>query len=143
MADISITAANVKILTDAGEIQRVKVSEAVTQGQVAYRDTSDGRYGLCRAGQGGTLTAKAEGIYLTPAAGADDWAIIAKQGCKVDLGATLTEGTDYHVSSANAGGIIAGVTDLTTGDAHMRLGEAEAAGIFVIDLSYNPNVTEP
>jgi len=107
MADISQTAANVKI--GAGAVAALeRCGEAVTQGMPLYLSDSDGKWYKADANEATKYNAK--GIAITPG-GIDGYILIAKSGL-VNLGATLTK-AEVYVVSANAGAI-APVADVTT-----------------------------
>ncbi len=129
MADLTITAANVKPAVQSADVQVVKWGETVTEGQVVYQNTSDYEYYLADADAVGT--AKAVGITLT--AGADgEYGVIQKSG-DIDIGATLTVGATYVVSTT-AGGI-APIADLGSGDFVTILGVADAADNLPLDIN--------
>ncbi len=98
MADISQTAANVKIIS--GPSGEGIAGEALTQGQPIYFVGNVGY--RCDAND---TAAKAEcrGIVLTPSATSGRF-LYAKPGAIVDLGATLTI-TQLYIVSANVGAI--------------------------------------
>ena len=128
MADLTITAANVGLKSQSVSVQVVQFGEAVTQGQPLYRDTNDNKYNLCDSDA--EASAKCAGIAMTSGA-TDEYGIIAKTG-PIDVGATLTVGETYVVST-NAGGI-APIGDLTTGDYVTHLGVASAAATLELDI---------
>src|SRR5690606_5100593 len=86
MSDISQTAANVKIKSNATLTQKVRYGATVAQGDVVYSDLTDnGDWKLADADA--AITAVAGGIALTP--GVDgDYGYIATAG-PVDVGGTL------------------------------------------------------
>ena len=130
MADLSQTAANVGLTNDAGsQIDASKVyGEAVTQGNAVYLKTSDNKY--WKADADAAATASADGIALTPGA-ADEYGVVCTEGY-VDLGATLTVGETYVVSTT-AGGI-APIADLGSGDYTTILGVATAADTLELNI---------
>lgn len=114
MADLSITAANVKIHADgtSTQLDRILVGVAVTQGQALYLDSATSKYLKARADASGTATVAY--VAMMPG-GADSYIYAAKTDAIIDIGATLTQGTTYVLSSAAAGGV-APFADLSGGD---------------------------
>lgn len=101
MADLTITAANVKVKGSTTTVQLVQVGETVTQGQSGYLKSSDSKYWKADADLSAEAAA-ATGIFMTPAA-TDGYALIATGG-PIDIGATLTQG-EIYVVSGTAGGV--------------------------------------
>lgn len=128
MADLSITAANVGVTSNA-VVELVQVGETVTQGQPAYKKALDGLYYKADA-NASSATAAAVGVFLTPAS-TNGYAMIAKSG-SILAGATLTVGETYVVS-ATAGGI-APLADVTTGWYVTILGVASSASTLALDI---------
>jgi hypothetical protein len=127
MADLTITAANVKASSDSGT-KLVQYGEAVDQGEAVYLKASDGKYWL--ADNGASDTAAAKGIALTPNA-ADGYGIIQLTG-DMDLGATLTVGTIYVVSAT--AGKIAPEADIGTTEYVTILGTAKTAALIQLGI---------
>jgi len=107
MADLSITAANVRIGSDA-VTQLVQFGEAVTPGQPVYISSS--KYYKADADDGDKYEATA--IAMSHAS-ADDYGLIQLRG-SLNIGATTVEGMVY-VLSDTAGGVKP-TADLATGD---------------------------
>ena len=127
MADLSITPANVKIMSADTILQRLQVEVAVSQGQVLRLNSTTGKYNLAKADAAGTKDATH--IAMLPQ-GIDGFIYAAPLGgSKIDVGAPLVVDTEYYLSSANGGGIIASTTDLTTGQYEKWLGKATATNI--------------
>jgi len=120
MADLSQTAANVKLMS-ATQVTVGTAGEALTQGQPVYLSAS--KWYRCDANDT-AAKAVAAGIVLTPAA-TDGIVVIAPNGASVDLGATLAIGTTYAVS-ATVGGICP-IADITSGQYPTILGTATTA----------------
>ena len=120
MADLSQTAANVKLMS-ATQVTVGTAGEALTQGQPVYLSAS--KWYRCDAND---TAAKAvcAGIVLTPAA-TDGVVVIAPNTASVDLGATLAIGTTYAVS-ATVGGVCP-IADITSGQYPTILGTATTA----------------
>jgi len=129
MADISQTAANVAVGASTTPTKRVQAGEALTQGQPVYRSTTDSKYYKCDADT--LATSICDGIVLTPAA-TSGYLLIAEPSASpgvslVNLGATLTVGLEYYVSTT-AGGICP-IADLASGDFPTSLGFATTAAL--------------
>jgi hypothetical protein len=111
MADLTITAANVKALSTATKKQ-VTAGVAVTAGQVVALDSTTGTYKLCDVNSGTADLRKPKGIALHAAA-ADQPLTILTRG-KITIGATVAVGVTYYASGT--GGGIRQAADNTTGD---------------------------
>lgn len=129
MADLSITAANVKIKGVDTALRVVQFGETMTAGQSTYLKTSDSKYWKADANVS-LEAASARGVVITGAAG-DAYGVIAESG-PVDVGATLTVGVPYIVSTT-AGGI-APASDFAgyTGSFLQHLGYATATGTLIL-----------
>lgn len=128
MADLSITAANVKAGSASTRVQLVQAGEAIDQGEPAYL-ASDGKYYQTDANDT-AIKAQAKGIAITPAS-TDGYFLLAVDGL-INLGATLAVGQIY-VCSATKGGI-APYADLTTNDFVTILGVATTTALLDINL---------
>lgn len=128
MADITVTAANVKPVGTSRTLQTVQYGETVTQGQPVYLK-SDTKY--WKADADTSAEAAAIGIVITPGV-ADDYGVIVTTG-QVNMGATLAVGQVYVVS-VNAGGV-APYSDLGTGDYVTILGVASTTAILDIGIN--------
>jgi len=116
MADITVTAANVKVVS--GAVKRTENAGAtITAGQAVYLDSST-KWALCDADT--EATAACDGIALH--ASLDGQPLTVMSGGTLNLGATLTVGEPYVVSTT-AGGI-APESDLASGDFVTYLGTA-------------------
>lgn len=128
MADLTQTPANVAVGSNAS-VTLVIAGEAISQGEPVYRSALDSYY--YKADADAEASADVKGIAVTPAGSSGDRFVLAanKSGSTADinLGATLTQGETYVVST-NAGKI-APITDLTTGDYVSYLGVASSATI--------------
>lgn len=129
MADLSPTIANVEVVTEQSQLKVVLAGEALTAAQPVYKKASDKKY--WRADADDSATADAKGIVVVGCDAADKYAVIQTSGT-IDLGATLTVGETYVVST-NAGGI-APIGDLTTGDYPTILGTATTAATLPIKI---------
>lgn len=130
MADLSQTAANVKLKSDS-TLRIGQAGESLTQGQPIYINT--GKWYRCDAND---TAAKAvcAGIVMTPAA-TDGYFAYAPPGTSVDLGATLTVGETYVVSATV--GAIAPIGDLASASYVTTLGIATTTSTLV----FNPQVS--
>ena len=134
MADLTQTAANVAP-RDGCAILLVTAGEAITQGMPVYRNSTDSKY--LRADADALASADIAGVAVTPAAADGDKFVIAKNKsgstADINLGATLTQGETYVVST-NVGAV-APIGDLTTGDYISYLGVASSTSILQMRLN--------
>jgi hypothetical protein len=130
MSDLVQTAANVK-LKSSGGVGVGLGGEAITQGQPVYQSS-----GSWYRGDANDTAAKANctAIALTPTA-TSGYFVYALPGAEIDLGATLTVGETYVVST-NVGAI-APIGDLASTNYVTTLGTATAAST----LKFNPQVS--
>lgn len=136
MSDISITAANVKLV--GGPTEDLIAGAAINAGQVAYKDAASGKAKLADNDSATAEVRSARGVAVN-SAGTDQPVRLAKDGAVIDLGAAvLTAGTDYYLSGT-AGGICPRA-DVTTGDDPVRIGMADTTSHLRLDFS-DPNVT--
>lgn len=113
MADLSITAANVK-WNSGTPTQKANGGAAITEGQVLYRLAADNELYLADADT--DAASEVEGIAISTGQNGREM-LYAPAGANVNIGATTTAGKAY-VLSTTAGGIIAidDVAAPTTGD---------------------------
>jgi len=128
MADITVTAANVKATSNSTAV-RVQYGEAIDQGEPVYLKAADSKYWLCD--NVAAASAAIVGVALTPNI-ADGYGFVQTTG-SIDLGATLAIGTTYVVS-ATAGGI-APEADIGTGEFVSILGVASSTALLRMDIS--------
>ena len=135
MADLTITAANVKLVS--GPTEHAIAGAAFTAGQVAYRAAANKRAMLA---DNDSATAEVRGVHgvALNSAAIDQPITLAKNGAVVNIGATLTPGTDYYLSGTP--GAICPRADVTTGDDPIRIGIALTAANLQLDFA-DPNVT--
>jgi len=138
MADLSQTAANVKIGSQDTPTRLVQYGEAVTQGQPLYRNTTDGKYYRCDANDTAAKAVVAA-IALTPG-GVDEWGLAALPSnvpsrSLVNLGATLAVGTHYGVSATV--GAIAPIADIISTQFPAVIGVAVSASL----LDFQPSIS--
>lgn len=134
MADLTITAANVHIQSSTTRTRIVQFGEAMTPGQSTYLNGATQKY-LKADANASAAQAAATGVVLVGAA-IDAYGVIVESG-PMDLGATLTVGVPYVVSTT-AGGI-APASDFAgyTGAFLTHLGYATAAD----SIDIRPHVT--
>lgn len=135
MADLSITAANVKLVS--GPTEQITAGASVTAGQAVYQEAATGKAKLA---DNDSATAEVRGVRGITLGGAGDGqpVTIAKNGAVVDFGAIFTAGVDYYLSGT-AGGICPRA-DVTTGDDPVRIGMALTTSHLQLDFN-DPNVT--
>jgi hypothetical protein len=135
MADISITAANVKLVS--GNAQPLTAGVAITAGQVVYKEDASKKVKLSDNDAVTAEVRSALGLALNGAA-ADQPVSVAQNGAVVSLGSVLTAGTDYYLSGTP--GAICPRADVTTGDDPIRIGMALTTSNLQIDIN-DPNVS--
>lgn len=121
MADVTQTAANVRVNAAGSRKKEVQAGETVSPGMPLY-ESSDGKY--YKAAASSATLAAAKGI-CNGYADNNDYVQIVQQG-EMDMGGTLVLGEGYLVSST-AGGIMP-LADLSTGEFPHLLGWATTAG---------------
>lgn len=129
MSDLTITAANVVADSDA-TIEWGTAGEAITAGQVVYRDSTTAKY---MKADNNSATAEAKvprGVALNGAAANQPLAICTRGS--VTIGATLSGGVAYYLSDT-AGGICP-VADLGTGETATILGISTSTTKLKIDI---------
>lgn len=131
MADLTITAASV-VKGDGAKVLRGVLGGTVTAGQAVYRDTSTKKFVAADndAAAASGLDDTDVGIALN-GGGANQPVEVQYLG-EINLGATLTVGEIYAISST-AGGICP-VADLATGDYPVVLGIARTASLLVMGV---------
>lgn len=124
MAALTQTRANVTI-GGPSSLESVIVGEAVLQGQPGYQDAETGKW--MKASKGSQAAAKAACIFLSPASGADQYAVAVRgDGMLVNLGATLVVGKTYAVDTSGA---IIELSELVSGNWITHLGQAISTSI--------------
>lgn len=133
MADVSITAANVRKGTGAAVETRYAAGESVTAGQAVYQKSTDGKW--WRAQCDGTAEESGSGVLTGVAlhASGADQPLAVQTGGEITIGGTVIAGTEYVVS-ATAGGI-APHADLVSTNKYTRLGYATTSAILQLDIS--------
>jgi hypothetical protein len=135
MADLTITAANVKLVS--GQTETMKAGASITAAQVVYQEASTSK---AKLSDNDSATAEVRGIHglALHAASADQPLTVAKNGAVVDLGAIVTAGVDYYVSGTPGG--ICPRADVVSTDDPIRVGMALTTSQLQLDFN-DPNVT--
>lgn len=129
MADLTITAASVLPGSNAAVVQGT-AGETITAGKVVYQSSATKKWMLAD-NDSATAEAKVpQGIALNGAA-LNQPVSVQKSG-DITIGATLTPGTAYYLSST-AGGICP-VADVASGDNVVLLGLAKSATVLALDI---------
>lgn len=135
MADLSITAANVKLIS--GPTEDIVAGATVTAAQAVYSEAATSKAKLSDNDSATAEVRAVRGLSLH-AALADQPLKIARNTAIVDLGAILTAGTDYYLSGTPGG--ICPRADVTTGDDPIRIGIALTTSRLQLDFA-DPDVT--
>lgn len=135
MADVTQTAANVRVNATGSRQKAVQLGETVSPGMPLY-ENADGKY--WKAGASSATLANAKGIALMYG-DANDFVQMLEEG-EMDMGGTLVLGEGYLVS--NTAGNIMPLGDLSTGEFPHLLGWASTAGnLKVINQNTTTNLT--
>lgn len=129
MADLSITAANVKKGATA-KVENGIAGETLTAGQTVYKEKATGKY---KKSDADSATAEVRSVYgiTLNGASADQPVQIVRNG-PLTAGATLVVATPYFLS-ATAGGICP-AADLLTGAYPVFLGFAISASVLDVEI---------
>ena len=135
MTDISITAANVKLVS--GSTRTGIAGATITAAQALYQEASSKKMKLS---DNDNATAEVRALAGLALLGSllDQPIVYAENGAVVDVGAILTAGVEYYVSGT-AGGICPRA-DVTTGDDPIRVGIALTTSRLQLDFA-DPGVT--
>lgn len=128
MSDLSITAANV--IAGSDDIIRASAGETITAGQPVYKDPTSLKFMKADSDSATAHSHEVIGIALNGAALNQPLAV-QKSG-PITIGATLTAGTAYYLSS-NAGGICP-LADVGTGEEVVLLGLATSTTVLDLDI---------
>lgn len=129
MADVSKTPANLRVVSDV-QGRRVLFGESVSPGDTIYLKTSDRKY--YKAINTSLENSTCKGIAIGYG-GADTYGyIVSEPGSVVNVGATLTQGTIYVVSST-AGGM-APEADIGSGEYVTILGVGDSSGQLQLNI---------
>lgn len=130
MANLTQTAANVKLGSIQTAITAGLAGESITEGMPVYKAT-DGSWYQDDANSSAAAAAVTNGIAMTPASTGEPF-VIATRG-SVNLGATLQKGKTYAVSATK--GAICPEGDLTTGDYVKTLGVATSTSLLTLNVN--------
>jgi hypothetical protein len=128
MSDLVITAANVALVS--GQRKTGTAGATITAGQVVYLDSATNTYKLADNNSGTAAARSPVGIALHGSLSGQP--LTVQLAGTITIGATLTAGTAYYLSS-NAGGICP-VADLTTGMYPTILGIATSTTVLKIGI---------
>jgi len=133
MADITITAANVRAGSDT--ITELKQAGAtITAGDILFLNVVTGKWSPAFAYLSDAQTACiAVLLFALSNASADEYVVVAKAG-DVTVGGTIVDG-EIYVLGAGAGGF-APADDLTTGWYSTRIGYGKSTSVMTLDFSY-------
>lgn len=135
MADIVITAANVKLVS--GNTQPYPAGAAITAGQVVFKEDATKKVKLSDNDSATGEVRSASGLALNGAA-LDQPVAVAQNGAVVDVGAVLVAGTDYYLSGTP--GSICPRADVIATDDPVRIGMALTTSRLQLDIN-DPGVT--
>lgn len=130
MADISVTAASVKVASATTRVQQVTYGGTVTHCQPLYSDSTDSNE-YKPADADAAASSVAVGVSYTPGGDGDIGHIVTSGRINVG-GAHLTQGVPYFVST-NAGGICP-YGDLASGDYVTYIGTAISTSVLEVDI---------
>jgi hypothetical protein len=130
MADVSITAANVRA-DDTARTTTGVAGATITAGQVVYADPVTGRYKLADNNSGTAAARSPVGIALH--ASLDGQPLTIALTGLVTIGGGLTAGAAYYLSDTPGG--ICPAADLGTGEYSVILGLARSASVLSLRIS--------
>lgn len=129
MSDISITAANVlkgsNAVTENGH-----AGATITAGQLVYLDTSDNKYKLADA-NGAAALRTPRGVALNGAS--DGQPLQVQTRGDITIGATLTAGVTYYLSSDPGG--ICPLADVGSGEYACIVGIAKTTAVLSLGIN--------
>lgn len=130
MADLSINTANVK--RTGGVPSKVVIGgEAITRGQLVYRDTSDNEHKLADCDT--DATSEVNGLSLTDGNDGGQM-IIGVKGTEVNIGATTVAGKAYWLTGTPGGIGAEGEATPTTGDYRVLAFYGSGTSTVVLEL---------
>lgn len=128
MADITITAANVKLVT--GTKAEETAGEAMSAGTWIYKDATSKK--MFKADCTNASKDEVAGMTLTTADAADAPVVFAKDGAEIDVGSVVTKAESYILSEA---GKMAPVADLASSDYLTQLCYGKDADTIVLAIT--------
>jgi hypothetical protein len=135
MVDLTIVPANVIAGANAQRASGT-AGVAITAGQLIYKDGTTGKYLQCDNNAADTNARKPAGIALNNAALNQPIDLLTSGD--ITIGATVTPGTDYFLSTA-ATGTICPRADVVSGMNVCLIGLAKSASVIAVDIQ-NPGV---
>lgn len=135
MAALTITPANVAAGISA-VIEKGAAGEAVTAGQLIYKDGATGRFKLVDCDSATADARNPYGVALNGAANGQPLSV--QRSGEINLGATLVAGTTYY--AAPTAGAIGPLADVLSGDDPIIVGIAKSASTLVLRI-VDPGVT--
>jgi hypothetical protein len=136
MTDLVITPANVLAGANANRASGT-AGAAITAGQLIYKDSATGKYLQCDNNATDVKARKPDGIALNNAALNQPIDLLTSGD--ITIGAALTAGTDYFLSTAVTGGICPRA-DVVSGMNVCLIGLAKSATVLAVDIQA-PGVT--
>ena len=135
MVDLTITPANVIAGANAQRASGT-AGVAIAAGQCIYKDAATGKYLLCDNNAADVNARKPAGIALNNAALNQPVDLLTSGD--ITIGAAVTAGTDYFLSTSATGGICPRA-DVTSGMNVVLIGIAKSATVLAVDIQ-NPGV---
>ena len=130
MANLTITPANVKPASVTTRVMTGEIGETIVAGEILYQSSTDGLFYKADAD---TLAASiVRGMAMT--GGVINEIIFIASGGSVEVGAILTVGREYYVSTT--AGLICERADVTTGDYLSGVGQGSTTS--VMRLAFDP-----
>lgn len=136
MTDLVITPANVIAGSNAQRANGT-AGAAISAGQLIYKDATTKKYLQCDNNAADVNARKPEGVALNNAALNQPIDLLTSGD--ITIGATLTAGTDYFLSTAATGGICPRA-DVVSGMNVCLIGLAKSATVLAVDIQ-TPGVT--
>lgn len=136
MVDLTITPANVVAGANAQRASGT-AGAAITAGQLIYKDSVTGKYLQCDNNAVDVKARKPDGIALNNAALNQPVDLLTSGD--ITIGAAVTAGTDYFLSTAATGGICPRA-DVTSGMNVTLIGIAKSTTVIAVDIQA-PGVT--
>lgn len=130
MADLSITAANVRVVADV-PIEVGTAGVAIAAGEPVYLSSTTNKWALADSNSATAEARQAGGIALCSAAA--DQPIVVGKGGKINFGSVLTAGVSYYLSATP--GRICPAADLASGMYPQLIGMAESASVMKLSFA--------
>jgi hypothetical protein len=133
MADIVITASAV-LANSGARTENGAAGEAITQGQLVYRDATTGQYMKSDSNAAAAAARVVRGIALNGASAGQPLQI-ARPGSDITMNAVLTAGVTYYLSDTPGG--ICPLADVGIGEYYTPIGVAKSTTV----LAFNPTMS--